>query len=597
MSRRITAVTAAALTLVLATAVASGGSRSPGKQPPKNQTPPSISGSAQVPNTLTANTGTWQGKALRYAYQWLRCDSTGAGCSAIGGATSSTKALSTADVGRTLRVIVTASNRNGSAAATSAQTAVVVSAASPPPPPPPTTALPPSNTSLPTISGTAQQGQTMTSGTGSWSGTTPMTYSYQWQRCDSGGGSCAPVAGATSSTDLLGSADVGSTMRVSVTASNSVGSATASSAATAVVTATTAVTAPAAKGIYVQRLGSSYPSLSHLSSFDQLTVAPNTSYIASALTLRAPGEEILPYISYVTIRTSNWPAQTDYQTALNNGWLLKDGSGNYLTNCHYSGYIADVGSQSYQDHQINAIASFLQTTGADGVYWDDVLGDIAGLTCGKYPAKYPDKASWYSAQVAGIKRVGGALKAKGYYILANAYNSGDNTGGNTAQFWRDMAPGLNGVQSEYWIQEQHPASGLPYTMMRQVGSAWYQHWDTWEQMPAMAQNAGLDFHGLLHADKGSDYQIAISARATFMLEWDCSRGGGIAFDPSDGSDPYENGAWTTQIGCPTGAKYQVAPNVWRRDYARGYVIVNPTASAVTVGGRTIPAGIGQIIAN
>src|SRR5205823_4794785 len=102
---------------------------------------------------------------------------------------------------------------------------------------------PPSVTSLPTISGTAQQGKTLSTSNGSWSGTTPLNYAYQWQRCNSSGGSCTPVAGATGSTDLLGSADLGSTMRVSVTASNSAGSATASSAATAVVTATT-VAAP-----------------------------------------------------------------------------------------------------------------------------------------------------------------------------------------------------------------------------------------------------------------------------------------------------------------------------------------------------------------
>jgi hypothetical protein len=70
---------------------------------------------------------------------------------------------------------------------------------------------------------------------GSWSGTTPLSYAYQWQRCDSNGGSCAPVAGATAIGYLLASVDVGSTMRVSVTASNSAGSATASSVATAAV--------------------------------------------------------------------------------------------------------------------------------------------------------------------------------------------------------------------------------------------------------------------------------------------------------------------------------------------------------------------------
>jgi hypothetical protein len=62
-----------------------------------------------------------------------------------------------------------------------------------------------------------------------------MSYAYQWQRCNSSGTSCSLVAGAIGASYLLASADVGSTMRVSVTASNSAGSATASSAATAVV--------------------------------------------------------------------------------------------------------------------------------------------------------------------------------------------------------------------------------------------------------------------------------------------------------------------------------------------------------------------------
>jgi hypothetical protein len=236
--RRITAALgAAAVTLILATGGAAGRAGGPpGQQPPSDQSPPSISGSAVVASTLTASTGTWQGKSLKFAYQWLRCDSAGGTCSAISGATASAKTVSTADAGSTLRVIVTASNRNGSTAATSAQTAAVATASSPPPPsaaPPTTTSVAPADSSLPVVSGTAQQSQTLTTSTGSWSGTTPMTYSYQWQRCDGSGASCAPVFGATAASYVLAAADVGSTLRASVTASNSAGSATASSTATA----------------------------------------------------------------------------------------------------------------------------------------------------------------------------------------------------------------------------------------------------------------------------------------------------------------------------------------------------------------------------
>src|SRR6188474_2052413 len=82
-------------------------------------------------------------------------------------------------------------------------------------------AAPPSNTSPPTISGTAREGQTLTGDPGTWSSSQPLSFAYQWQRCDSSGNGCASVVGATAQTHLLSSADVGSTMRVRVTATSS----------------------------------------------------------------------------------------------------------------------------------------------------------------------------------------------------------------------------------------------------------------------------------------------------------------------------------------------------------------------------------------
>jgi hypothetical protein len=193
--------------------------------PPAVVTLPAISGSAQEGQTLTASPGTWTGTVpLSYAYQWRRCDSGGAGCVDIAGETSSSYALVSADVGSTVRVAVTASNSAGSGTAASAATAVV------------TTAVP-VNVSPPMISGSAQEGQTLTASPGSWTGVPPLSYAYQWQRCDSGGAGCVDIAGETSSSYALVSADVGSTVRVAVTASNSAGSGTATSAATAVVPA------------------------------------------------------------------------------------------------------------------------------------------------------------------------------------------------------------------------------------------------------------------------------------------------------------------------------------------------------------------------
>ncbi len=192
--------------------------------PPADTTPPSIAGSAAVGQTLNASTGAWSGSPTSYSYAWADCDATGANCSAVAGATGSTYQVQSNDVSRTIRVTVTAANAGGSSSATSAATAAV-------------TAVSPTSTSAPSISGQATVGQTLTVSTGNWAGTTPMTFAYQWSRCDSTGANCAAIAGATGSTYTLATADVGSTIVAAVIATNQAGSATASSGATALVQA------------------------------------------------------------------------------------------------------------------------------------------------------------------------------------------------------------------------------------------------------------------------------------------------------------------------------------------------------------------------
>ncbi|MGZ6687753.1 MAG: PIG-L family deacetylase [Solirubrobacteraceae bacterium] len=97
-----------------------------GGSPPVNTVAPAISGSTVSGQVLSVSNGTWTGSpAPGFSYQWQRCDSAGANCVAIGGATSQTYTLVAADVGHTMRAVVTGSNSAGSSAATSAATGVV----------------------------------------------------------------------------------------------------------------------------------------------------------------------------------------------------------------------------------------------------------------------------------------------------------------------------------------------------------------------------------------------------------------------------------------------------------------------------------------
>lgn len=95
------------------------------------------------------------------------------------------------------------------------------------------TQAPPSNTAPPTISDTTpQEGQTLTANPGTWSGTQPIVFTYQWRRCNSGGQSCVNIPNADERTYTVAQADVGNTLRVQVTGRNADGTDTATSAQT-----------------------------------------------------------------------------------------------------------------------------------------------------------------------------------------------------------------------------------------------------------------------------------------------------------------------------------------------------------------------------
>ena len=256
-------------TLALVIGVFAGaGTAANAAAPPAYTSIPTIQGPADVPfvaDTLQATTGTWSGHPTSFSYAWDRCNALGdrQGCAPISGATSASYTIQKADVGHTLDVNVTATNKAGSTTKNSKGTGIV------------SDKVAPKNYVRPSVSGNATIGSTLTASNGSWAGATSI--SFRWQQCDASGGSCADISGATSNSYDVRTGDVGTTLRVKVTATNKYGTTSETSSHTAVVsgrtTTTTTATTPAPPA------GSSIPvdkvSLPNRLVVDKLSFSPN----------------------------------------------------------------------------------------------------------------------------------------------------------------------------------------------------------------------------------------------------------------------------------------------------------------------------------
>lgn len=175
---------------------------------PQNITLPVVSGGLYVGGELTTTDGDWSNQPSSFAYQWRR-DAAGDGVFVdIAAATSKTYPTVQADVGCDLVCVVTATNASGFAGAQSAAFGPVLQAA-------------PVNTDSPTVTGHSRVGVTLSCSTGTWS-PAATSYTYQWYRA--GASTSVPISGATSSSYVVVSGDLGLIVFCRVTATNAGGS-------------------------------------------------------------------------------------------------------------------------------------------------------------------------------------------------------------------------------------------------------------------------------------------------------------------------------------------------------------------------------------
>jgi uncharacterized repeat protein (TIGR01451 family) len=232
---------------------------------PVNSALPALNQAAPVfvassPPTLSVTNGTWNATpaVTSYSYEWQRCTSTAAAsCAPFGAANQSTLTLQQVDVGSAFRVKVTATNGvNPDGVAFTAVTALVAQA-------------PVNNgangTVLPTITiegdGLPDRGDTITGLSGTWFASPAPVLRHQWQRCNAAGTVCsnigAPIVTGVTTTSayqhtsssqyVITDADLGSRIKLKVTAQIGSG--------TVVAPSPDNVLTPAARGVPVNVAG------------------------------------------------------------------------------------------------------------------------------------------------------------------------------------------------------------------------------------------------------------------------------------------------------------------------------------------------------
>lgn len=330
----------------------------------------------------------------------------------------------------------------------------------------------------------------------------------------------------------------------------------------------------AAKGIGIFGLGDRFSSRLGYKRYGYVVV--DRSHARSVAGL--PGTSLV-YMSGADIARFN--TGVSLKQATSRGWLLRDSTGAYVESADYEHVkLADVGNPSYQRAWLRNVLAFLRSTRVDGVFIDDVMSDTRSWSGSEgFPATYPSQSAWENAMASFVLAVGPALKARGYYVLANAdgYVRDDarsDDGSLTVAWWRRLAPAVNGLLTEYWVQNPNDPRQL-----RAAGSEWYNHWAGWQRLVSVAQRARIDFFGFTYGPTG-DLRPMRYGKGSFLLDWNRS-GGAFVFNTTDGGDPYHP-VWASDLGRPLRPKVQLTPGVWRREFARGVVVVNTTPLHVTV---------------
>jgi hypothetical protein len=263
-----------------------------------------------------------------------------------------------------------------------------------------------------------------------------------------------------------------------------------------------------------------------------------------------------------------------YRLAAAKGWILEDRGGRRLRVPEFGDWIGDVGDRGYQRAWARRVARFAVAHHIDGIYIDNVVCSVTGLSGGAVPAKYPTDDAWASAYLSFLSRVTPALKRRGLYVVANAYCAGPPDQSANIAWWDRVSAFVDGLLNESF--EQNP-NNIVERYFDAPSVSWLGHWRANLELIAAAQRRGKAAFALT-GGSNADTSLQTYARASYLLVWN-GRSGGFVWRPTDAADPWTR-AWTVDVGTPLAPMARLGPLYVRR-YSRAYVVVNPSLSPVT----------------
>jgi putative glycosyl hydrolase-like family 15 (GHL15) protein len=300
----------------------------------------------------------------------------------------------------------------------------------------------------------------------------------------------------------------------------------------------------------------------------------------AAIKKRSPGTQVLVYKDMASTRDDTARRQTDLSTGVSYAyadryhpeWFLKDTAGHRVNWASWPhSWQMDIGSRSYQRAWARNVARDLRRRGWDGVFIDGISRTMQypWYLDGRVLAKYPGPNDYARANTAFLRRVGPALRRR-HLVVGNINDA-------TPQLWRRWVRFISGVSKEWWTKSSaNRGAGIL------TGSDWaYQ-----TQLLREAQARHKIFIAIAYGP-ADDWPAIDYARASFLL---FARGGKSAFSyaPLCGVEPSAP-RWRADVGAPSGPPVENS-GVWRRQFANGLVLVNPTSAAtvtVPLGGRYV----------